>query len=353
MPAAIALVLVASTAALAAKPARDVPQRHGRRPASVDQRLPRQPRTRAAPGSSGRIGAINGRAASSTSPRTSATLRAPNPNTVVVSAGDLIGATPAAVGALPRRADDRGDEPDGPRLQRRRQPRVRRGRDRAAPACRTAAATPSTAASTATASRRRLPVPGRQRDLQGHRRDDLPAVPDPSFDGAKVAFIGMTSKGTPTIVTPGGVADLDFHDEADTVNALVPELKTKGVESDRRPDPRGRRRSRWRRPPRQRLRRHLGAIADIVNALDDEVDVVLTGHTHKAVQLRHRRQGGDRSGSAGSAVHGHRRKIDGRPTNHQADPVDNRHRHPGRRQGRRRDGPDRRVQGLGGPSPRS
>ena len=38
----------------------------------------------------------------------------------------------------------------------------------------------------------------------------------------KVAFIGMTLKGTPTIVTPTGVAGLEFRDEADTVNALIP-----------------------------------------------------------------------------------------------------------------------------------
>lgn len=49
--------------------------------------------------------------------------------------------------------------------------------------------------------------------------------------GVKVAFIGMTLKGTPGIVTPTGVAGLDFRDEADTVNALVPKLKAQGIES--------------------------------------------------------------------------------------------------------------------------
>lgn len=47
----------------------------------------------------------------------------------------------------------------------------------------------------------------------------------------KVAFIGMTLKSTPTIVTPTGVAGLTFNDEVQTVNALIPELKAKGVES--------------------------------------------------------------------------------------------------------------------------
>ena len=53
---------------------------------------------------------------------------APTTNSLTVAAGDLIGALPAAVGALPRRADHRGDEQDGPGRQQRRQPRVRRGR---------------------------------------------------------------------------------------------------------------------------------------------------------------------------------------------------------------------------------
>ena len=52
-----------------------------------------------------------------------------------------------------------------------------------------------------------------------------------NFGGVKVAFIGMTLKGTPGVVTPTGVAGLQFNDEADTVNALVPKLRAQGIES--------------------------------------------------------------------------------------------------------------------------
>jgi 5'-nucleotidase len=48
-------------------------------------------------------------------------------------------------------------------------------------------------------------------------------------DGAKVAFIGMTLKDTPTIVTKAGVEGLEFTDEAATANALVPALRKRGV----------------------------------------------------------------------------------------------------------------------------
>ena len=49
----------------------------------------------------------------------------------------------------------------------------------------------------------------------------LPAYAVRSFGGVKVAFIGLTLAGTPSIVSPAGVAGLRFDDEADTVNALA------------------------------------------------------------------------------------------------------------------------------------
>ncbi|SDS37637.1 5'-nucleotidase [Nocardioides scoriae] len=46
---------------------------------------------------------------------------------------------------------------------------------------------------------------------------------------AKIGFIGMTLEETPDIVTASGVAGLEFHDEVQTANALVPVLRRKGV----------------------------------------------------------------------------------------------------------------------------
>jgi 5'-nucleotidase len=50
-------------------------------------------------------------------------------------------------------------------------------------------------------------------------------------DGQKVGFIGMTLEGTPSIVAQAGIANVDFKDEVDTANALVPKLRKKGVKS--------------------------------------------------------------------------------------------------------------------------
>jgi len=45
----------------------------------------------------------------------------------------------------------------------------------------------------------------------------------------KIGFIGEVLEGTPTIVTPTGVAGLTFQDEADAANRVVKQLQKKGV----------------------------------------------------------------------------------------------------------------------------
>ena len=105
----------------------------------------------------------------------------------------------------------------------------------------------------------------------------FPGVSIREFDGVEVAFIGMTLEGTPTIVTPSGVAGLTFADEVDTVNALIPGLQAEGIEaivvllheggfSDGGQNDCG--------------SGLFGPIADITAALDGAVDVVIAGHTN-------------------------------------------------------------------------
>jgi 2',3'-cyclic-nucleotide 2'-phosphodiesterase (5'-nucleotidase family) len=57
----------------------------------------------------------------------------------------------------------------------------------------------------------------------------LPAYSIKNVHGARIGFIGMTLKDTPSIVTASGVAGLEFSDEVQTANKLVPVLKRKGV----------------------------------------------------------------------------------------------------------------------------
>ena len=59
----------------------------------------------------------------------------------------------------------------------------------------------------------------------------LPSYWVKNFNGAKIGFIGMTLKETPSIVTQSGVKGLQFTDEVATANALVPVLREQGVKA--------------------------------------------------------------------------------------------------------------------------
>lgn len=106
----------------------------------------------------------------------------------------------------------------------------------------------------------------------------LPGVGFKDFLGNKIAFIGMTLENTPTIVSPSGVAGLVFKDEADTVNALIPRLQAQGVKSVVVLIHEGGAAS----GGINGCTDVSGAIVDIVNRLDPEVDLVISGHTHAA-----------------------------------------------------------------------
>jgi 5'-nucleotidase len=106
----------------------------------------------------------------------------------------------------------------------------------------------------------------------------FPPYAIPEFDGIPVAFIGLTLKGTQGIVSPVGIAGLEFRDEAETVNALVPELRSRGVEAivvliHEGGFPTG---------DYDGCSGISGPIVDIVKKLDRAVDLVISGHTHRA-----------------------------------------------------------------------
>jgi 5'-nucleotidase len=106
----------------------------------------------------------------------------------------------------------------------------------------------------------------------------LPPYEIREFEGIPVAFIGLTLKGTPGIVSPVGVEGLEFRDEAVTVNALIPELAARGVEAivvliHEGGLPTG---------DYNECPGISGPIVDIVKELDAAVGVVVSGHSHRA-----------------------------------------------------------------------
>ncbi|MBV9360403.1 MAG: bifunctional metallophosphatase/5'-nucleotidase, partial [Betaproteobacteria bacterium] len=106
----------------------------------------------------------------------------------------------------------------------------------------------------------------------------FPAYALRTFAGQRIAVIGMTLAATPSLVTPSGVAGLEFRDEADTVNALLPEIRRRkaaavvllihqGGEAEGGANACG---------------NFMGPLADIVKRLADDVTLVVSGHTHRA-----------------------------------------------------------------------
>lgn len=107
------------------------------------------------------------------------------------------------------------------------------------------------------------------------------------FDGIPVAFIGLTLEGTPAIVTPSGTVGLEFKNEAQTINQAVEELKAKGINNIGILIHEG---------ASQQIDTKLkdinscenisGPVVGIVNQLDKEVDFVISGHTHQAYNCK-------------------------------------------------------------------
>ncbi len=108
----------------------------------------------------------------------------------------------------------------------------------------------------------------------------LPATAIREVAGVRIGFIGLTLRATPSVVIPSGVAGLQFLDEVATVNALVPRLQAQGasvivvlihqggqtsartVQDKRCPD-------------------FSGPILALADRFDRAVDVVVSGHTHQ------------------------------------------------------------------------
>lgn len=99
--------------------------------------------------------------------------------------------------------------------------------------------------------------------------------------GERIALIGAVLEGTPSIVTPTGVAGLDFLDEADAINGYIPEIQSRGVHAIVVSIHQGLSQASYTGPTDSEATPPAGALLDIVNRLDDDVDVVVSGHTHQ------------------------------------------------------------------------
>jgi 5'-nucleotidase len=109
----------------------------------------------------------------------------------------------------------------------------------------------------------------------------FPAYEIRKVDGVKVGFIGMTLEGTPLIVSPSGISNLKFLDEAETANRYARELRRKhDVEAIVVLLHEGGAQNPTSSPINDCINFN-GPLVDIVNRTTDDVDLFITGHTHQ------------------------------------------------------------------------
>ncbi len=233
-------------------------------------------------GSSGRVGTVNAGGVEYLATHI-ANLRALNPNTVVVSAGDLIGASPLLsalfhdeptieafneIGLDFNAVGNHEFDEGAAELKR-----MQNGGCHPVDGC--LDGDPFSGADFTFLAANVV--------QQSNGKTLFPPYKIRNFKGVRVAFIGMTLKETPTIVTPSGVAGLNFMDEADTVNALVPRLRRMGVRTIVVLIHQGGAQSVSLSPDTINTCTGIsGPIVDIVKRTSKEVDLFITGHTHNA-----------------------------------------------------------------------
>ena len=126
-------------------------------------------------------------------------------------------------------------------------------------------------------SLRRLGITGDQ------RRHVWPAATVRTIAGIRIGFIGLTLRGAPQIVSPNGIRGLVFQDEAITANAEARRLRQLGVRTivvliHEGGTPRG--------DDVNGCEGFRGPIVDLAKRMSDTIDVIVSGHTHEAYNCR-------------------------------------------------------------------
>ncbi len=104
-----------------------------------------------------------------------------------------------------------------------------------------------------------------------------------------IGLIGLTLEGTSQLVSPDGIKGLTFADEAETINAAVPALRAagadaivvvihEGIRTRGTPNPQG-------------CEQASGDLAGIIARITVDVDVIASGHTHNSYVCEWQRPG--------------------------------------------------------------
>ncbi|MHB1947549.1 MAG: bifunctional metallophosphatase/5'-nucleotidase [Gammaproteobacteria bacterium] len=97
--------------------------------------------------------------------------------------------------------------------------------------------------------------------------------------GISIAFIGAILKDAPSVIMPRNIEGLKFLDEADAINHYIPEIKAQGVDAIVVLIHQGGFQQAY-SGATQDATKVEGPIVDIVKRLNDNIDLVMAGHTH-------------------------------------------------------------------------
>jgi 5'-nucleotidase len=210
---------------------------------------------------------------------------ADNPNSLVVAAGDLIGASPlmssffheepavlalnamhVAVSSVGNHEFDKGTS----ELLR-----IQRGGCHPVDGCSGDPAFPGAAYEYLAANVvRRLP--------DGHSATLFPATSVRTVGGVKIGFIGEVLRDTSRLVQPAGIRDLTFLDEASTANRYAAELEKQGVNAIVLLIHQGGRQGQDESGEPNGCKDFKGEILPILEQLTPRIKLVVSGHAHGA-----------------------------------------------------------------------
>ncbi len=101
----------------------------------------------------------------------------------------------------------------------------------------------------------------------------LPAYHIINVNGARIGFIGAIHETTPQVVIPTAIANLEFRDEVESINAAVKELQQQNVHAIVVLIHEGATQD-------QQNNRLTGPLVRVVEQIDDDVDIVVGSHFH-------------------------------------------------------------------------
>lgn len=98
----------------------------------------------------------------------------------------------------------------------------------------------------------------------------------------KVAFVGAVTRDTPSVVVPRAIVGLRFSDEANTLNALIPQLRAEGAQVLIAVMHEGAEHKGAANDPSYECAGLQGRGVDIAKRLDPAYAMIISGHTHQA-----------------------------------------------------------------------